>query len=400
MRLLKDAYFIAVALNHLAVDVLNSQKAILLVFLAPSLDLSNADIGLAALIISCFGSLTQPLFGLLADRFKTPWLSGGSLLWMAGWVAVAVSLPGRWPITALIIGAFGSAAFHSAGTERATTRGETLMVGRAATAASLFFLFGQAGLSFGPALGGVLLQELGARGVLVLTVVAVPVAMNSLHRLHWTARIARSESDSPTPAIADAPGGFRTGKWVLVAFALLVLLRTTPQITSITFLPKLFQDRGYSPAAYGLIASVYMAGSALGGVTGGFLADRWGRRRTILWTLLAAVVPMHYYPVAVGFILYPLVLLAGAFNGASHSVIVVLAHALLPRRRALASGLALGFMFASGAFGSYIYGLVADVYPLAAVMQTNGVLCLLAAMLSLTLRRDEARGRVVAAGIG
>jgi len=399
VRLLKDAYFVAVALNHLAVDVLNSQKAILLVFLAPSLGLSNADIGLVALIYSFFGSLTQPLFGLLADRFKAPWLSGGSLLWMAGWFAVAVSLPGRWPIPALIIGALGSAAFHSAGTERATTRGETLMAGRAATAASLFFLFGQAGLSFGPALGGVLLQELGARGVLVLTAVAVPVAMNSLHRLYWTARFARPESDSPTPAIADAPSGFRTGKWVLVVFALLVLLRTTPQLTSITFLPKLFQDRGYSPAAYGLIASVFMAGYALGGVSGGFLADHWGRRRTMLWTLLAAVVPMHYYPVAGEFSLYPLVFLAGAFNGASHSVVVVLAQALLPRRRALASGLTLGFMFASGAFGSYIYGLAADFYPLAAVMQTNGVLCLLAALLSLTLRRDVAPGRAAAAGV-
>ncbi len=400
MRLLKDAYFIAVALNHMAVDMLNSQKAILMVFLAPSLGLSNADIGLAALIISCFGSLTQPLFGLLADRFKTPWLSGGSLLWMAGWFAVAISTPGRWTILALIIGALGSAAFHSAGTERATTRGETLMAGRTASAASLFFLFGQVGLSVGPALGGVLMQELGARGVLVLTAVAVPVAMNSLYRLYWTARFARPESDSSTPEIADAPSGFRTGKWVLVAFALLVLFRTIPQLTSITFLPKLFQDRGYSPAAYGLIASFFMAGAALGGVAGGFLADRWGRRRAILWTLLAAAAPMHLYPVEGGLSLYPLVLLAGAFSGASHSVIVVLAQALLPRRRALASGLTLGFMFASGAFGSYIYGLAADVYPLAAVMQTNGVLCLLAALLSLTLRRDSAPGRTAAAEVG
>ena len=48
MRILRDAYFVAIALNHLAVDLLNSQKEILLVFVAPSLGLSNADIGLAA----------------------------------------------------------------------------------------------------------------------------------------------------------------------------------------------------------------------------------------------------------------------------------------------------------------------------------------------------------------
>ena len=124
MRLLRDAYFVALAVNHLAIDLLNSQKEILVVFLAPSLGLSNADIGLVILIYAAFSSVTQPLFGLLADRFEAHWLSGGSLLWMAGWFSVAVSLPGRWALLALIIGALGSGAFHSAGTERATTRGD------------------------------------------------------------------------------------------------------------------------------------------------------------------------------------------------------------------------------------------------------------------------------------
>ena len=67
MRILRDAYFVAIALNHLAVDLLNSQKEILLVFVAPSLGLSNADIGLVVLIYAVVGSFSQPIFGLLAD---------------------------------------------------------------------------------------------------------------------------------------------------------------------------------------------------------------------------------------------------------------------------------------------------------------------------------------------
>ncbi len=184
---------------------------------------------------------------------------------------------------------------------------------------------------------------------------------------------------------------------MLAAFAIMLVLRTVPQLTLITFLPKLFHDRGYSPAAYGLITSLFMGGVALGGLLGGFLADHWGRRNTIFWTLLAAVVPMYYCPLLRGSVLYPVVFLAGLFNGASHAVIVVLAQALLPRRRALASGLTLGFMFASGSFASYLYGLAADVYPLAAVLQTNGILCLMAALLSLTLRRDSGSGRAATA---
>ena len=104
-----------------------------------------------------------------------------------------------------------------------------------------------------------------------------------------------------------------------------------------------------------------------------------------------------------GTALYPVVFLAGLFNGVAHAVIVVLAQRLLPRRRAFASGLTLGFMYASGAFGSYIFGLAADVYPLSLVLQTNSILCLLAALVLITiLRRDIGLGsggeQAVAAG--
>ena len=98
---------------------------------------------------------------------------------------------------------------------------------------------------------------------------------------------------------------------------------------------------------------------------------------------------MYYYPVVSGFAVYALVFLAGFFNGGSHAVIVVIAQSLLPNRRALASGLTMGFMFASGALGSYLIGLAADYYSLVNAMQINGLLCLLAAGLSLVLRRDD-----------
>ena len=87
MRILRDAYFVAIALNHLAVDLLNSQKEILLVFVAPSLGLSNADIGLAAdvyplalvlqtnsiLILITGTLLTAPLLSGFTDYTNQPY---------------------------------------------------------------------------------------------------------------------------------------------------------------------------------------------------------------------------------------------------------------------------------------------------------------------------------------
>ena len=334
-------------------------------------------------------SLTQPLFGWLADRYKIRWISGLSLLWMVLWLSVTVTITGSWVIGTLIVSALGSAAFHAAGTERATTRGKSLMFGKAATAASLFFLFGQLGLAFGPAIGGALLERMGTIGVLALTVASVPLAINSIYRLYWRKALGVSNLDKNHDIKIESTDEYYKDVWVIIGFCIVVMFRTAPQVASMTFLPKLFYDRGYDPGAYGIITTVFMGGTALGGLVGGFMSDRWGRRSIIQLSLLAAVVPMYYYPVVSGFAVYVLVFLAGFFNGGSHAVIVVIAQSLLPNRRALASGLTMGFMFASGALGSYLIGLAADCYSLVSAMQTNGLLCLLAACLSLVLRRDD-----------
>ena len=346
------------------------------------------------LVYTSVGSLTQPIFGWLADRYSTRWLSGASLIWIALWISIAVSTNIQWAIPLLIVSTLGSAGFHAAGTERATERGRIIMLGRAATAASLFFLFGLSGHAIGPALGGFIIERAGIKGVLVLTVLALPVAFNSIYRLFWSVDDKVSNPNTITGTKKENVFEFRRNRWVIAVFIVMVLLRTAPGMTSMTFLPKLFQDRGYAPGAYGAIASVYMGATAFGGLAGGMLADRWGRLRLIWWSLLLAVLPMYYYPVVTGPIIYPLVFLAGGLNGASFSVVVVLAQSLLPSRRAFASGLTLGFMFASGSVGSYLFGLAADIYPLSRVMQTNSVLCLLAALISFCLHRYQSSNKV------
>ena len=145
MRVLRDGYFLGIGTNHLAVDMLNSQIAVLVVYLSPSLGLSNSDIGLVVLIYLGCGSLTQPVFGWLLARYRIEWIVGAALLWLATWVSVAVTVSGMWGGVALATAALGAAAFHASGIERATMRGAVIMGGRAATAASIFICFGMVG---------------------------------------------------------------------------------------------------------------------------------------------------------------------------------------------------------------------------------------------------------------
>jgi FSR family fosmidomycin resistance protein-like MFS transporter len=129
-----------------------------------------------------------------------------------------------------------------------------------------------------------------------------------------------------------------------------------------------------------------MGGSAIGGVAGGVLADRWGRRRTVALGLLASVAPFYFFPLAQGGWIYVLAVLAGLTNGAPHSVFITTAQRSLPGRAALASGLTLGLMFTSGALGAYVGGLLADRVGVGPVLQANAALALAAAVLSVGLR--------------
>ena len=80
--------------------------------------------------------------------------------------------------------------------------------------------------------------------------------------------------------------------------------------------------------------------------------------------------------------------LAGAFAGAPHGIIVVLGQRMLPRRVGAASGLVLGFTFASGAVGTLISGLQADLVGFDAVFLTTAAIAAVAALMAVRLKTD------------
>jgi MFS transporter, FSR family, fosmidomycin resistance protein len=391
MRLLRHPHFLAVALSHWMIDMLGAQTGILLAVLSEPLGLTNAAIGLIATAYTCVSSLAQPLFGWLADRYGSRWPMIVGVLWMGFFFSLVAVTPGSWPLVCLVIGGLGSAAFHPSGTSRALHLGHRRMAGQVATATSLFILFGQGGLSIGPALGGFLIDHLGRPGLLGLTVLAVPIALFTAWQIRPEPRPLPGHAASHE-ASHDSP----TATPDLATFALIMLLaglRLWAQSAVNTFAPKYFHDLGLSPSVYGVIVALFMGGAAIGGVIGGMLSDRWNRRWTITLTLALSVLPLYLLPVVQSGWIFPLALVAGLLSGAPHSIFIAMAQRSLPGRAALAAGITLGFMFASGAAGAYLSGLAADQFGLSPALQANAALAALAAVLSLWLRPDSPRLR-------
>jgi FSR family fosmidomycin resistance protein-like MFS transporter len=379
MTILADALFLAVSLTHLGIDILNGSFNVFLAYLSGPLALTNAALGAVSTAYHLAGALTQPLFGWLIDRWRMKFVAPAAMLWMGIFYTLAALNPTRGALVFLILAALGSGAFHPAGTMQATLIGRSRYAGRETTSTSYFFLLGQFGLFLGPLLAGYALSALRSNGMMLLAAPAVPLAVFGFYQF----RSIKTSAEHGYAQTAGAKPHRPLGAGLIIAAALLVAFRSWAQQNMNVFLPKHLSDIGLNPEVYGLLTALFMGGSSLGNVAGGVWADRWGGKVVLQSTLALAALPLLALSATDQPLwLYALIPLAGALTGASHSVLVVFAQKALPGGMATSSGLALGFMFASGAVGTLISGFLADAWGVPAVFSLSALLVLLSVALS------------------
>jgi FSR family fosmidomycin resistance protein-like MFS transporter len=380
---LKDRSYLAVALTHFCVDVLNSSRNLLMALLAINLGMTNAQLGINLLLYNIGSSLSQPLFGWLADRIGARWLVIGGMGWMIVFFSLAAALA-EWPaLIALTMAGVGSGAFHPTGTMVASQSSKE-HTGRAT---AVFFMSGQLGLFAGPVLAGFLLEGYGRPGYLVLPVIALTAFVGGWQWLTHQHSHHEKETAVATDAIPSLP--LATIAPAASLLFLIILSYSSVGIAAMTFAPKLFTELGFEAGYVGWLGGLFMWGSAAGGVLGGALADRFSGRWVIFGSLIAAILPIYFYIPVEGIARFALLFTAGFFSGMPHSILILRVQSLLPSRKALASGLALGTMFFSGSVGSYVMGLIADNVGLAVTLQGTAVLPLIAACLALLLPKKN-----------
>ncbi len=367
---LRERPYLAVAITHFFVDVLNSGKNLLVAVLALAIGLTNTQVGLALLLYNVGSSLSQPLFGWLADKAGPRWLVIGGMGWMMAFYGIA-AVAGDWPaLIALTMAGLGSGAFHPTGTMVASRERR----GQRARATAVFFMAGQLGLFAGPVLTGLLLHAWGRPGYIVLPLLSFMAFVSGWRWLaegHGHQHTALAQTAVPSKKEAARPSGWQKHTLMI---GLIIVGYSTVSVAAMSFSPKLFAELGFAENYIGWLSGLFMLGSALGGVTGGALADRIPGKWVIVLGTMGAILPVYFYIPTPGLGRFLLLFLAGFFNGMPHSILIIKVQTLLPNRQALASGLALGFMFFSGSVGSFILGIIADHVGLGIALQGTAVL--------------------------
>jgi MFS transporter, FSR family, fosmidomycin resistance protein len=378
----------ALSSGHLAADLAQGALPALLPYLVVKFDLSYTMAAALVLAATVSSSIVQPAFGLWSDARGALWLlPAGVLLAGAGMAAATVAPNYPLLVVAVLVSGLGVAAYHPEGSKFASY----VSGARRASGMSLFSIGGNMGFALGPLVASfaIVTLGLGLEGGALVAVPGIAIAVFLLATLRYLEGFAPSVVGREARAAA-APSQPR-GLALLIG---VIGLRSLAHMGLFTFVP-LWEVAQGSSEAYGtrLLAAFLLAG-ALGTLLGGPLADRFGRRRILTWSFVAAAPLVLTYVLVGGAIGAVALIVSGAFIIGTFGVSLVMSQEYMPGRVGMASGISIGFAIGLGGVAAVALGAVADAIDLRTALLLTAVGPALAVVLTLALPPSRRTARI------
>ncbi len=377
-----------ISIIHLLNDTFQAVIPAIYPILQSSMTLSNTEIGMIGFALNITASLMQPAVGAYTDRRPMPYsLPLGMGATMVGMVGLAFAPNLLWVIVSVMCVGVGSAIFHPE-----SSRVVNLAAGqRRGLAQSIFQVGGNTGQALAPVLTVLIFVPFGQFGAIAFAFVAVIAILGLLRVARWykQALAARKAERKNVQSHVLQPHITRKLYIALTIIVLFVFARSFYYTGIAAFYPLYLLDvYEISVSQVQLYSFLFLGAGALSTFLGGPISDRIGRKRVIVFSMVAALPLAFLLPYAgLGWAI-PLCFVLGFTTLASFSVTVVYAQDLFPRHIGTMSGLVVGFAFGMGAISSLLFGWLADVYSLQFVMQLSSWLPLLGSV-ALFLPADE-----------
>jgi MFS transporter, FSR family, fosmidomycin resistance protein len=364
----------ATASTHFVTDCYGNMFAPLLPMLIPQLGMSLKTVGVLAMCFQLATSVSQLGFGTLADRWRPRvLLIGGPIV-----SVVVLSLIGSSTSTAmlaaiLLIGGLGGAAFHPP----AAALVHSVSGDRKGLAMSTHISGGSLGFALAPLVFAPAIVWMGRS-------MAWFVAIPGLVALTYTLRLIRKV---PIPRKQEQQGWRHLRPYAkpLALLYFIVVLRTLTANSLSVFLPVLLTQQGMGVGEASAAVSFYLFLSTVGGFLGGPLADAYGPRRVIIWTLLASVPFLLLGQLASGWTLTLLISVGGFLLQSTLPINVTFGQQLAPVSAATVSSLMMGFAWGVGSLLAPVVGVVGDAWGLNVALSITAVVPVLAAAFALPL---------------
>ena len=374
------------SIGHFCIDFWQGCFPAITALLAVARGYSYTTVGALVLAFNLASSVVQPLFGRIADKRSAQWLMPlGLSIASAGVVLIGILRNEILLGLSAMIAGVGVAAFHP----EAARLVRAASTGNHATTMSFFSTGGALGFASGPLLASWLLALFGVENGAILLL--LPAAIMVWFILSQQGLLNHIHVQAGTKA--SKPGLQRPGvdRWDVFAWLLVsIWCRSVPFFAAAAFLPLYWiRVLGGSEATGGQLVSLLFGSGVLGGLAGGWLADRLGHRKIIIFSfvLMAAailLISQRREPAVilictalVGFCLY-----------APFSVMVVLGQEYVPNHVGLVSGIVFGLSTTVGGAFTPLLGWFADHYGMPAMFLGMAALPCLGVLGGLVLPRN------------
>lgn len=381
--------------GHFAVDLVQGTLPALLPGFKVAFHLSYAQVGLLVLMASVSSSVIQPVFGFLSDRVRMHWLMPLGALVSGAAMALTVHAPTYGiMVVFLLLAGLGIAAFHPEGYRFAGLASGN----RRSTGMGYFAVGGNLGYGLGTALATIGLSLAGAYGISYLPLCSIVASILLWRAMHPRQRAELQHAWDTADHAGGHPkalgGTLRSRSTIIITLLLLfVIIRSWVQMGIATFIPLYFASiRHADPRFAGLLVSVFLGVGGVGTLLGGYAADRWGRRRLLiysmmvlpfaLWALMRTSAGWAFVAAAVG----------GMSILSTFALVMVIAQEVFPGRVGMISGLMIGFGVGMGGIGATLLGSIADRWGLPLAMDVLTLLPLLTLAIVLGLPADPPAG--------
>lgn len=378
-----------IALCHLLNDSIQSVIPAMFPILEKSMGLSFTQLGMIAFSLNIVSSVLQPLIGMATDKKPMPYaLPIGLTSTMFGVLGLAFASRFEYVILSVLFIGLGSAVFHPEGSRVAYMAAGP----RRGLAQSIYQVGGNSGQALAPLITALILVPLGQIGAAWFTLVAAVAVGLLVYIASWYTRKLNLEKLALKTAHTSRnlqKGISKNVKIALVLILFLIFARSW-YISGMTNFYAFYaiEKYGLSIKESQLFLFAFLVAGAFGTFFGGPLADRFGKKKIILLSMLATApltVMIPFVPSSVAFILLTI---SGFILMSSFSVTVVYAQELIPGKIGTMAGLTVGLAFGMGAIGSVGLGYIADLAGLSSMIIGVGFLPLLG-ILTLFLPNDK-----------
>ena len=349
-------------------------------FLKAKLSLSYSMAGLIMLASNFASSVVQPLFGYISDKEEKPLLLPLGCI-VAGIGFSLLSIPSSYPIilALVVVSGLGIASYHPEGFKTAYYfTGQ-----KAATGMSVFSVGGNLGFALGPVFSIYLITHFGLSSLPAM--ITPSLFFLAAVIFFWkTLAIPKMQRG---PKIEEKQ---RITKGATVSLVLListVVIRSWTHAGLTTYIPFYYIDylKG-DPIYAGKLVSVFLLGGVAGTLLGAPVADRWGHKRYLVFSLGCTSLLLPLIFSVKGYLLFLVLGTIGMVLISSFTVTIVMAQKLLPGNLGIASGLMVGFAIGTGGVGVTILGVFADHYGVPAALKSITVLPFIGLAISSLLK--------------